>query len=102
MSDRYNTVKKFRTNTGRRHYSNPIYPEIPVSEDDIYIITSLGDRYDVLAQEFYGESELWWILPISNPGSRRDSLIPYPGQQLRIPSNKEQIISLFESENRDR
>ena len=32
-----------------------IYPEVVASEEDYYIITSMGDRYDLLADQFYAD-----------------------------------------------
>ena len=29
------------------------YPEIPRADNDIYIFTTIGDRYDTLAQQYY-------------------------------------------------
>lgn len=102
MSDRYGNIKTLKNREGRRYFTNPIYPDIPLSEDDIYIFSSGGDRYDVLAKEFYGDPTLWWIIASANPTTKRDSLIPQLGIQLRIPANKDQIISLYESLNRER
>lgn len=80
---------------------NPIYPDIPVSEDDIYIKTTGGDRYDTLAQQFYNDSSLWWIIASAN-NSERASLVVKPGVQLRIPADKQAVIQLFNSVNANR
>ena len=47
--NRYDTIDKYKTEGGKTYYTNPIYPFIPESEDDIYIIAGVSDRYDVLA-----------------------------------------------------
>lgn len=62
-----------------------IYPEVAASEEDYYIITSMGDRYDILSKQFYGTADYWWIIASNNPHSRRDTLFLEPGIQLRIP-----------------
>lgn len=92
MSNRYNNIKVIKSNQGKRYYKNNIYPEIPLREDDIYVITSVTDRLDVLANDFYGDSTLYWIIASANnlPG---DSLIPTPGMQLRIPTNFQSVIN---------
>ena len=41
-------------------YQNLKYPDIPTSVEDIYVFTSEGDRYDILAQAYYKDSTLWW------------------------------------------
>jgi hypothetical protein len=86
---------------GTQYYVNNIYPDVPVSETDYYVITVLGDRLDLLAQDIYGDSSLWWILASANnlPG---DSLVPPIGQQLRIPSDIQSIINNYDSVNKIR
>ena len=46
----------------KRAYQTTRYPEIPFSENDIYVITTDGDRFDLLAQEYYNDSTLWLSL----------------------------------------
>ena len=87
--------------SGTQYYVNNIYPDIPVSETDYYVITVLGDRLDLLAQDIYGDSSLWWILASANSLSG-DSLVPPIGQQLRIPSDIQSIINNYDSVNRIR
>lgn len=77
---------------------NNIYPDIPVSEDDLYVITVLGDRLDLLANDIYKDSSLWWIIASAN-GLPGDSLVPPIGGQLRIPANVKSIINQYNSVN---
>ncbi len=37
------------TSQGKRYYKQKYYPNIPLSETDEYIITTIGDRLDTLA-----------------------------------------------------
>ena len=46
--NRYDTIDKYKTKEGKTYYTNPIYPFIPESENDIYIIAGVSDRYDVI------------------------------------------------------
>ena len=62
------------------------YVVVPLSFEDVYIFTTIGDRYDTLALQYYGKSSMWWIIAISNPQQDSDSLIPQIGSQIRIPS----------------
>ena len=82
-------------------YVNVKYPNIPRSINDIYILITEGDRYDILAQAYYNDSSLWWIISSSNYNTRQDSLIPSPGSQIRIPaaSRLNQILANYESLN---
>ena len=75
------------------------YPDIPLSENDIYMYTMRGDRLDNLAFQFYSDSTLWWILLVANPDLPNDSLYPTIGFQLRIPQDISGIINSFNSLN---
>lgn len=76
------------------------YPEIPNSINDIYVITTVGDRLDTLANEFYNNVDYWWIIATANPNViRRDSYSIKPGTEIRIPENPEGIIETFEKIN---
>ena len=101
MSNRYQYTKIIRNDKGKRYYTNNIYPEVPVSDNDIYIITSITDRLDVIAYNFYGDSTLYWIISTANnlPG---DTLIPDPGTQLRIPTNVQSVIYLYNRINQNK
>jgi hypothetical protein len=69
-----------------RRYTNVKYPSILPSSSDIYVYTTQGDRYDILASTYYSDSTLWWIINRANPTQSSDSLYPTPGAQIRIPS----------------
>ena len=75
------------------------YPEIPRSENDIYVFTTIGDKYDTLAQQYYGDSSLWWVISNANGKLNQSSLTPPVGTQLRIPSNPTPIIAEYEEIN---
>ncbi len=82
-----------------RYRASVRYPDIPLSENDVYINTIFGDRLDNLSHQFYKDSSLWWIIQIANPDLPNDSLYPTLGFQLRIPSNINQILTDFENLN---
>lgn len=101
MASRYRTIKQFRTPTGKQYTSNVIYPDIPPSEEDFYIISSAGDRYDILAQHFYNDHTLWWIIASAN-STTLTSLAITPGLQIRVPAEPLSIIADFEKLNKIR
>lgn len=101
MAGRYNNIQSFLDENKKRYRSNPVYPSIPVSVDDYYMVSNIGDRYDTLALRFYGDSKLWWIIASANV-SFKASLVVEPGIQLRIPANKAQAIQLYNQVNLDR
>ena len=85
----------------KRGYANVKYPEIPRDFSDTYVYTNRGDRYDTLAQTFYGDSSLWWIISMSNSNNSSDSLVPEIGSQVRIPKENRipEILSLYSKIN---
>lgn len=99
MVSRYQNISILRDESGVRYYKNVIYPQIPETEDDIYVITTVGDRYDKLAQDYYSDASLWWIIAAAN-GYNTATLLPEPGTQLRIPADKYRALELFDQANR--
>ena len=100
MPSRLNYISKKRANN-KRYYLNLKYPEIPLSIDDLYIITTVGDRLDTLSNQFLGDVDLWWVITTANPDVvRRDSLNLKPGIEIRIPNNVQGILEAFESLNK--
>ena len=76
-------------------YATSRYPEIPLSSNDIYVYTTQGDRYDILALNYYGDSSLWWVIASGNPNIDLMTLVIPEGVQIRIPSNFSNIIDEF-------
>jgi len=94
MPSRYQTINTTKNSLRVTHYVNNIYPDIIANPDDIYVITTVGDRLDLLAYEYYKDTTLWWVIASANalPG---DSLLPPIGIQLRIPSDMQTILSNY-------
>lgn len=101
MADRYKNIQILSNEEGRGYRSNPIYPSLPPSEDDIYVQTTIGDRYDTLALQFYKDTSLWWIIAAAN-NHQKASLVTTPGIQLRIPADKTEALRLFKEVNSTR
>lgn len=101
MPNRFQNKEIFKTQTGTRYFTNVIYPEIPVSENDTYVITADGDRYDTLAQQFYNDSSLWWVIASANV-SKTDGLAVEKGIQLRIPADAARARRQFDDVNAQR
>lgn len=96
---RYQNIRRTKNSQmGSEYFVNNVYPDIPVSGEDNYVITVLGDRLDLMANDFYGDTSLWWVIASANslPG---DSLYPEPGIQLRIPVNITYIINQYKNTN---
>jgi len=93
------TLKNTNENVGTLgtvYYRNNTYPEIPESENDIWVITDFGDRLDLLANQFYNDVTLYWIIAVANPDVVNfGSLFINEGTQLRIPLNISDIIDSY-------
>ena len=96
---RYKNIKIDKDTNGRLLKKNTLYPNVPVSEDDIYVISTAGDRYDTLAKQFYRDASLWWIIASAN-NHQRASLVITPGVQLRIPADKALALQLYQDLNK--
>lgn len=71
-------------------YLAPITKEILPHPTDLVYQFKAGDRLDILAQEFYGNPQLKWILLLSNPQYATELDIKI-GDILNIP-NPERMI----------
>lgn len=85
---------------GVRFYATVRYPEIPLSENDIYLITVSGDRLDLIAQQYYGDNSLYWIISSANNTLKKDSLFVEEGTQIRVPADIGTIINKYNLLNR--
>jgi len=93
-NSRYDNNKTQKLNDGRTVFRSRVYPNIPKSDNDIYIVTQTDDRLDTLANEFYKDSSLWWIIAIAN--NIHDATFALPdGTQLRIPQQYNKIVNDF-------
>jgi hypothetical protein len=96
--NRYQNIPETKYN-GKRAYQTVRYPEIPFDENDIYVIVSEEGRFDNLAQQYYGDSSLWWVISIANRNLPQNSLTPPSGTQIRIPFNPVDVVNTFNQIN---
>lgn len=96
---RYDKNVIYKTSSGKRYYKGKIYPDIPFSETDDYIITTIGDRLDTIAYSYYKDPELWWVISVANNNITKGSMFPAPGTQLRIPTDISSVLVLFDQVN---
>ena len=102
--NRYQNIKELRNENqfvgtmGTKYYSTVYYPEIGAHESDIE--SEFGDRLDLLANQFYSDVTLYWIISCRNPNKVNfGSLYLNPGSQLAIPVNISDIISSYNNLN---
>jgi nucleoid-associated protein YgaU len=98
--NRYTNIAR-RVVEGKEVTSPTVYPESEPSDQDYYVITTSGDRFDILAQQFYNNQSYWWVIASANPTVRRDTMFIDPGIQLRIPPLLP-ILGEYQQENSNR
>jgi len=68
----------------KNYFTTTIYEKVPEKDTDQYFIAVEGDRCDNLANEFYGNPNLWWF--IARVNNLKTNNIP-AGTSLRIPAD---------------
>ena len=80
---------------GVEFWDTLVLPTIVSQTDDmVYEVTS-SDRIDTIANKFYGDPVLWWVVAAANDME----LVPtalYEGQKLRIPAPRYVLQELFQ------
>ena len=99
---RYDDKTILKTPDGKPYYKGKVYPTIPLSESDIYVITTIGDRLDYMSYSYYRDSELYWVISVANNNVTKGSLFPIPGTQMRIPTDLSSVLTLFNQSNQSR
>ena len=85
---RYDNVKIYK-NKNFSNVGTAYLPKFEEKNSDVLLISTNGDRCDILAQQYYGDASLWWfIASINNLKSNNIEA----GTQLRIPISTEQAI----------
>ena len=101
--ERYSSTDILKTaNTNIPYYKGKFYPDIPLSETDEYVITTVGDRLDSLAFSYYNDATLWWVIAAANNNITKGALYPAPGTQLRIPTDINSVLDLYNQFNQAR
>ena len=95
---RYSSTKQKFDKSGVRIYSTTYYPEIPISNNDAFIVSKEGDRLDNLAHKYYSDNRLWWVIAKANGIKGKSAL--KPGENFRIPLNIQRIIEDFRNVNK--
>lgn len=81
---RYNLARALQNQNQKRYLSTIIFPVIPISESDIFIQTTTSERLDKLANTFYDNVSLWWVIAAANGLGKGTYIIPQ-NTILRIP-----------------
>jgi hypothetical protein len=94
----YSTIKT-DSESKKQYFASVIYPKIKANDDDLYVISEVTDRLDLLANKYYGDRSLWWIIAVAN-NINDASFYVTEGLQLRIPSNISRILNDLEKINK--
>ena len=96
---RYTNIGQKRNQQGTRYYRTNIYPDIPRSMSDTYVISQAGDSYYKLALQYYSDSSLWWLIASANPEYFDGGCHMPLGVQIRIPGDPNWVISNYNRAN---
>ena len=86
------------TDTNKRYLSRIKYPVIPSRDSDIRIVTIQGQSLLTLANEYYRDPNLYWIIARRN--NLNNTLFPTIGSELFIPVEMGEIMSALSRLNR--
>jgi nucleoid-associated protein YgaU len=87
---------------GKQLIGTTLFSAPAESIEDIYLISTIGDRFDLLAKEYYNDIKLWYIIAAANPIVRKDTLMVEPGLQIRIPFPLSNVLNHIRETNRIR
>ena len=97
MANRYNQSKIFRDENGTQYLNRIEYPVIPIRDSDIFIRGVFGQTFMKLANQYYGDKDLWWIIARAN--NQAESIYMIPGKEYRIPQDTGLIFQEFNELN---
>jgi len=96
--DRYQNIGVIKVNN-KSIFKTIRFPDIILDENDIYVTSVIGDRYDLLADDYYQDNTLYWIISKANSHLPQNSLLIPEGEQVRIPANVADIINKYKALN---
>ena len=99
MANRYIYTDTKEGKDKKRFMQTTIYPKVLPDDNDLYIITEHGDRLDILANTYYKNPSMWWIIATANNINDANFYIE-PGIQLIIPANISKILNDLQKLNK--
>ena len=88
---RYKNAVISKDKNGVRYYKSTIVRGIPLKDSDKFVFPLDGERFDSLAQKYYGDSNLWWIIAKAN--NMIDGTMGLdPEKRVRVPLDIEKIL----------
>jgi len=93
--NRYSNTPTTTRWDGKQVYNSTTYPVLTPQDTDIIIITDETMHLDTLADKYYSDTSLWFIIALANSGLGNGRLSIPAGTQLRIPTNVNSILNQF-------
>jgi hypothetical protein len=90
MENRYSKIPTMLKTGKGRVYDSVLLSNVDATDSDIVVITIQGDRLDLLANEYYQDPSMWWVIALKNDMTEVDISMK-EGIVLRIPSRTEAI-----------
>ena len=90
MDNRYENIKTILKTGKGKVYDSTLLTYVEPTDTDIVILTTMGDRLDLLANEYYQDPSMWWVIALKNDMTEVDISMK-EGIVLRIPSRNEAI-----------
>ena len=94
----YDTPKVKKDKNGTRYYKPTVVPNVPIKDSDIFVYPIYGDRFDTIAQRYYNDSSLWWIIAKANELSK-GQISADPLKKIRIPTEIDDILESVQKSN---
>jgi hypothetical protein len=91
---RYTNINIYNKNNKGLVYDSVVLPHIEPHDNDVLIMTTAEDRLDLLANHYYDDPSMWWIIAAANNLIDIDLKLK-EGTQLRIPTNPSVIQNLI-------
>ena len=97
---RHQRIKLDKEN-GNRKLSSIEYAKISPKDSDISYVVKYGDSYGSLANRFYNDTTLWWVIAAAN-NVGKGGLTLAAGLQIRIPQRMDKVMSDYKKIQRER
>lgn len=85
---------QLRVIDGVEFWDYPEWPELPIQDDDVSHTVKQGDRSDTIANTYYGDPALWWVVSLANGLDLMPTYLN-EGDALRIPSPRYVLQEVF-------
>jgi len=99
--NRYDFNKPIIKKDKKRIQGQTLYPPIIPKSSDLYIVVRDGQRLDTLANQYYKDAKLWWVIAQAN-NITGGTMFVKPGSQIRIPMDLASINSALKQLNQER